>query len=357
MQVQDFRGAGEPSGDEATNIQALKSADERARAAAADSGAALHYRLDAAAACPTAALSTGYRIPLVGLGTWKSEKGQVRDAVVEALCAGYRHVDAAAVYGNEEEVGGALAQVFSEGVVGRGDVFVTSKLWNADHGRARDACLKTLSDLKLDYLDLYLIHWPHSGRPGAEVAPPLSDTWAALEGLVSEGRVRSIGVSNFSVKKAEALIAGAKIMPAVLQVEAHPYWRNDALISWASSRGIHVTAYSPLGSPDSAAMMKRAADAPSLMKDPTLTGIAEKLGRSPAQVLICWAVQRGTSVLPKSVNPGRIRANFDAATSQLPREDFEALSRLETQMRMVGGDFLVDPKNGPYKSLTDLWDE
>lgn len=357
IEVKDFRGAPEPSEAEIAKLESLRAADERARLEAAAQRHRHLYRVDIK--CPIAKLNSGPSIPVVGLGTWKSQKGEVKAAVEEAVRAGYRHIDAAAVYGNEEEVGAGLSQVFSEGVVSRGDLFITSKLWNSDHGRdrARSACLKTLKDLQVSYLDLYLIHWPVTGRPGPEVTPPLAETWSCLEGLVEEGLVRSIGVSNFSIEKTERLIRGAKIKPAVLQVEAHPYWRNQALFDWATSQGIHVTAYSPLGSPDSAGIVKRREDCPVLLQDNTVAGIAERIGKNAGQVLIRWAVQRGTSVLPKSVNPSRIRSNLDVFDWELTQEDFEALSSLEPQMRMVPGDFWIDPKNGPYKTLADLWDE
>ncbi|KAL6761312.1 low CO2-induced aldose reductase [Haematococcus lacustris] len=305
-----------------------------------------------------AQLNTGHRIPVVGLGTWKAAKGEVHAAVVTALKAGYRHIDCAAVYGNEHEVGAAFHEVFQEGHLGREEVFVTSKLWNTEHApsRVEAACRKTLSDLQLSQLDLYLIHWPSSLVPGPEVSPPLIDTWRAMEQLVDKGLVRSIGVSNFSSKKMEALIAEARIKPAVLQVEAHTYFRNTALLQWCQAHGIHFTAYSPLGSPDSASIMGRGADTPSPMKDPVVVQVAERLGRSPAQVMLRWGVQRGTSVLPKSVNPGRIAANLDLFSWSLSEADMQALEAIPTQIRMVAGTFLTHA-SGPYKTLQDLWDE
>lgn len=307
---------------------------------------------------PSAKLLSGYSIPLVGLGTWKSAKGEVGAAVASALRAGYRHIDCAAIYGNEHEVGDALSAVLAEGVVKRQDVFITSKLWNSEHepSRVEAACRKSLADLKVDYLDLYLIHWPFTGNVGDSVQPPLADTWAAMEQLVDKGLVRTIGVSNFSIKKLEALISTARITPAVNQVEAHPYWRNEALRAWCAARGIHLTAYSPLGSPDSAAMLKRAEDAPTPLKDETVGAIAQQLAKSPAQVLIRWAVQRGTSVLPKSVQPQRIAANLDVFDWEIPAEAYDKLSALPYQARQVEGALWINPA-GPYRTLADLWDE
>ncbi|GIL89597.1 hypothetical protein Vretimale_1843 [Volvox reticuliferus] len=307
---------------------------------------------------PSAKLLSGYTIPLVGLGTWKSAKGEVGAAVATALRQGYRHIDCARVYQNEHEVGEALEAVLAEGVVQRGEIFITSKLWNTDHEPARveAACRKSMEDLRVSYLDLYLMHWPVTGNVGPEVQPPLGDTWAAMEALVNKGLVRSIGVSNFSIRKLEHLMATARIKPAVVQVEAHPYWRNEALRAWCSERGIHLTAYSPLGSPDSAAMLKRADDAASPLRDPVVAAAAKRLGKNAGQVLIRWALQRGTSVLPKSVNPERIKSNLEVLDWEIPADIYEQLSNLSHQQRMVDGSFWINPA-GPYRSLQDLWDE
>mmetsp|Transcript_33914 Transcript_33914/g.85837 ORF Transcript_33914/g.85837 Transcript_33914/m.85837 type:complete len:328 (-) Transcript_33914:297-1280(-) len=307
---------------------------------------------------PRAQLNTGHSIPLVGLGTWKAAKGEVKQAVIAAVRAGYRHIDCAAIYGNEHEVGEALAQLWAEGVVRREDIFVTSKLWNSEHApeRVEGALRKTLADLGLEWLDLYLIHWPSSAVPGPTVTPPLIDTWRAMEGLVDKGLVRSIGVSNFSAPKLQGLLDQARIKPAVNQVEAHPYWRNGALLAWCRARGIHVTAYSPLGSPDSAAIMQRDASIEGPLKDAAVADVGARLGRNAGQVLIRWGVQRGTSVLPKSVKPERIASNLDVVSWSLPEPDFQRISTLATQVRMVAGTFLLTPQ-GPYKTLEDLWEE
>lgn len=237
-----------------------------------------------------------------------------------AVRAGYRHIDCASIYQNEHEVGQALAEVLSEGVVSRQQLFITSKLWNTDHApdRVAAACRKTLADLRLSYLDLYLIHWPVTPTPGPELVPDIGTTWVAMEALVREGLVRSIGVSNFSATKLQRLLLcpARVVAPAVNQVEVHPYFRNDALIAWCRGHGIHVTAYSPLGSPDSGAIFKRKFS-PSLMQDPVVVDVASKMEKSPAQVLVRWALQHGTSVLPKSSNPQRIKANLQVSESRV----------------------------------------
>ncbi|GAX83363.1 hypothetical protein CEUSTIGMA_g10788.t1 [Chlamydomonas eustigma] len=308
---------------------------------------------------PHVKLNTGYSLPLIGLGTWKSEKGQVQAAVETAIRAGYRHIDCAYVYENEHEVGEALRNIFKEGIVERSDLFITSKLWNSSHNpRAVEAAVqRTLSDLGLSYLDLYLVHWPAvTGNVGPQLEPPYQVTWRAMETLVSAGLVRSIGVSNLSQKKLDKLLEECSIWPAVNQVEAHPYFRNSSLIQHCEILGIHVTAYSPLGSPDSASLMGRPATMQGPMQDTVVKQVAEKLGKTPAQVLVRWAVQRGTSVLPKSVHPDRLRANLDVLEWSISKEDFERLSSFSYQQRMVNGSFLLNPK-GPYKTLEDLWDE
>ncbi|KAG1659176.1 hypothetical protein FOA52_007557 [Chlamydomonas sp. UWO 241] len=307
---------------------------------------------------PTAKLSSGHSMPLIGLGTWKSARGEVKAAVEAAIRMGYRHIDCAEVYQNEHEVGEALSVIFSEGVVTRAELFITSKLWNSDHApeRVEAAARHSLKALQLDYLDLYLIHWPSSGWPLPSVTPPYASTWASMEALVGAGLVRSIGVSNLSARKMGELLKVCTIPPTVNQVEAHLYWRNAALLAFCTRHSVHVTAYSPLGSPDSAGIMGRDKTAVGPMRDKVVVGVAERLGRSTAQVLLRWALQRGTSVLPKSVHPERLASNLDVLSWSLPDDNFEALSSLETQTRMVPGTFLLHP-HGPYLTLEELWDE
>ncbi|KAK9822921.1 hypothetical protein WJX74_005008 [Apatococcus lobatus] len=302
----------------------------------------------------TALLASGYDIPLVGLGTWKSEPGRVTAAVKSALASGYRHIDCAAIYKNEDEVGNALAASIHQGVVRREDVFITSKLWNSDHSdrRVKAACLKSMRDLRVDYLDLYLIHWPVTGNRGPDVQPPLLETWKAMQDLVCQGLVRSIGVSNFSVSKMEGLMTAPGVPLSVCQVECHPYFRNDGVHAWCKQQGIHMTAYSPLGSADSASLLGR--NAQMLLQNETLLSIANDLKRSPAEVLLQWGLRNGTSILPKSTSSERIKANLASLDWQLPQVAFEALNNLDYQRRMVDGSFWVNPA-GPYSNLEELW--
>ncbi|RDW86251.1 aldo/keto reductase [Aspergillus mulundensis] len=281
-------------------------------------------------------LNTGYEIPAVGLGTWQSKPNEVQAAVAAALKIGYRHIDAAAVYGNEREVGDGIK---ASGVP-REEIFLTSKLWNTHHDpeNVEAAVDRSLSDLQTDYLDLYLIHWPVAFRystttiqPVDEktglidvVDVPIKDTWAAMEALVAKGKVRSIGVSNFTREKIEELLKTAKIPPAVNQIEAHPYLQQRDLLEWSKEQGILITGYSPLGN--------NIYNIPRTVDDPLVIQIAKSLDKTPAQVLISWAVQRGTAVLPKSVTPERIESNFQDFV--LPEDAFQAIQSLERHQRM-----------------------
>ncbi len=249
----------------------------------------------------TATLNSGAQMPRVGLGVWQSS-GKTKSAVLSALQAGYRHIDTAAVYGNEAQVGAAIA----ESGVPRAQIFVTSKLWNNDQGydKARLAFDASLKRLKLDYLDLYLLHWP--------VARLRLESWRALEQLLADGRVRSIGVSNFLVPHLRELQGHAKVLPAVNQIELSPFLQRRETVALCRQLGITLAAYSPL-------------TRGLRLGHPTVVEVSQRCGRSPAQVLLRWGLQHGFIVLPKSVTPARIQENaqlFDfsldpAAMSQL----------------------------------------
>ena len=301
-------------------------------------------------------LNNGLKMPLLGLGTWKSQPGEVKASVYEAIRVGYRHIDAAWVYKNQDEVGEGIAQAISEGIVKREDLWVTSKLWNHCHAKAdvEPHLRETLDQLKLDYLDLYLIHWPVTGIEGEVLTPPYNETWAEMESILEKGLAKTIGVSNMTVKKLEAMKSFAKVWPAVNQVEMHPFLRQDALLEYCKSVGTHITAYSPLGSPDSESFIGH--NGSSLLQHPTVLKIAEETGKSPGQVLIRWALQHGSSVIPKSVTPSRIQSNFEVSDWELSSEHYTALATLEPQVRMIQGASFVQA-GGPYRTLGEFWDE
>jgi alcohol dehydrogenase (NADP+) len=310
---------------------------------------------------------TGATMPMLGLGTWKSEPGAVYRAVKEALRMGYRHIDCAPIYGNEAEIGRALSDAFSQGITSRDQVWITSKLWNNAHAtrEVRPALEKTLADLQLETLDLFLIHWPVATKKEAifpstadDLIPlddlPVADTWGAMETLVEQGLCRHIGVSNFSIAKLSALCDGARIRPVMNQIELHPYLQQPAMLDFCSRSGVFLTAYSPLGSMDRPSALK-AADEPVLLADPAIAAVAQRNGVTPAQVLIGWALARGTVVIPKSVNPERMQENLAAADLALTPEEMDTIAECDRNRRYVDGSFWA-MAGGPY-TLANLWDE
>jgi alcohol dehydrogenase (NADP+) len=313
----------------------------------------------------TLSFRNGDQLPAIGLGTWKSKPGEVGEAVLSALKAGYRHIDCAWIYGNEAEIGEALQQAFREGVLKREELWVTSKLWNDSH-RKEDvlpALEDTLRKLQLDYLDLYLIHWPVAFRKGTDFPRtaddfialsevPLTETWGGMEGALKAGKTRHIGVSNFKVDYLKELIDQASIAPEMNQVELHPYLPQHELLEFCKTNGIHLTAYSPLGSGDRSSRLKQENE-PSLLENPVIQQLAAEKQCTPAQILIQWAVDRGTAVIPKSVNPGRIQQNLDAQHIELTAKDQKTLAGLDKGFRFIDGSFW-EREGSPY-NMDDLW--
>ncbi len=309
----------------------------------------------------------GDTLPAIGLGTWLSAPGEVGAAVKAAIELGYRHIDCAAIYGNEAEIGAALRECFAAGLVRREELWITSKLWNTAHAQAAvlPALQKTLAELQLEYLDLYLVHWPVAVRPGVQMVRspadlvsleelPLHETWRGMEAIADAGLARHIGVSNHSVKKLRSLLSGARRRPEVNQVELHPYLQQPALFDFCETANIHLTGYSPLGA-GGRPQRCRQSDDPVLLLEPQVAAIAKRHGATPAQVVLAWATQRGTSVIPKSVKRHRIAENFGAAKLSLSDADMATLGQLDRHHRYVNGDLWLVP-GGPY-TWENLWDE
>lgn len=286
---------------------------------------------------------TGGSIPSVGFGCWKVPKDTCAEVVEKVIRAGYRHIDCACDYGNEQQVGLGIKRAIEAGICSREDLHVTSKLWNTYHApeHVKLACQKSLDDLGLSYVDLYLIHFPiamkfvpfekryppewfhdpDAPNPGIELAEvPVYDTWRAMEGLVDAGLAKSIGLSNFNCQGLRDVFNYARIKPAVLQIEVHPLLQQDNLIRLAKTLGVHVTAFSPLGHGSSYWDPKTSA-----LYSPIVQGIAQKHGKTPAQVILKWGIQRECSVIPKSENEDRIKENIDLFTFELSTDDMEAM--------------------------------
>ncbi|KXG54087.1 Aldo/keto reductase subgroup [Penicillium griseofulvum] len=292
------------------------------------------------AACDTRfKLNTGAEIPALGLGTWQSQPGEVARAVFHAIKVGYRHIDAALCYGNENEVGQGIKEAIDNGIIKREDLFVTTKLWCSYHARVEEGLEQSLKDLGLDYVDLYLMHWPLAMNPKGNhnIFPKLADgsrdiihshshvtTWKSMEKLVGTGKVKAIGVSNYSVKYLEELLPQATIVPAANQIENHPLLPQQEIVDFCNKAGIHITAYSPLGSTGS----------PLFTAEP-IVAVAEKRGVTPATVLLSWHIARGSSVLAKSVTPARIEANR-ADLIHLDAEDMAALRKYSDGLQAEG---------------------
>ncbi|KAA0049676.1 NADP-dependent D-sorbitol-6-phosphate dehydrogenase-like [Cucumis melo var. makuwa] len=292
-------------------------------------------------------LNNGFQMPMMGLGVWRMEKEEIKDLIINAIKIGYRHFDCAADYKSEAEIGEALAEALESGLVKREQLFITSKLWNSDHGHVLEACKDSLKKLQLQYLDLYLVHFPiatkHTGVGNTSSALgkdgmldidttiSLETTWHAMEDLVSAGLVRSIGISNYDIFMTRDCLAYSKVKPAVNQIETHPYFQRESLVKFCQKHGICVTAHTPLGG--AAANPEFFGATYNCLDDPLLQELAKKYERSPAQIALRWGIQRDTVVIPKTSKLKRLEENLQVFDFELEEEDMDLIKNIDKKYR------------------------
>jgi len=318
---------------------------------------------------PVKTLYNGAKIPVIGLGTFGSDNYDattIAQAVKMAIKMGYRHIDCASVYGNEKEIGVVLKEVIAEGIVTRDELWITSKVWNDKHQQVVESCKQTMSDLQLDYLDLYLVHWPfpnfHAPKCDVTARQPNSvpyihkdymKTWALMESLVDSELVRNIGTSNMTIPKMELLLRDCKIKPVVNEMEIHPNFQQPELFSFMIRNGIQVIGYSPIGSPKRPERDKTPEDSTDI-EDPEIVRIAARLNVHPAVVCLKWAVQRGQITIPFSVKEDKLYSNLKGITEgPLTEEEMIALAKIDKQCRLIKGQVFLWKD---AKGWEDLWD-
>lgn len=327
----------------------------------------LHAGVDPAL-IPQRRLAGGACMPAIGLGTFGSDHippEAVADAVYDAVLSGYRHIDCASVYGNEKEIGRSLMALSAQGLR-REELWITSKVWNDCHDDVIGSCQRSLADLQLKYLDLYLVHWPFPNHhpPGCDAGarnphavPYIHEnymrTWRQMEELVERGLVRHIGTSNMTIPKMELLLRDARIRPAVNEMELHPHFQQPEFFAYLKERGIEPIGYSPIGSP-ARPERDRTPDDTSPTEDPVICAIAQKRGVHPAVICIQWAVQRGQTPIPFSTTRRNYLANLRATISEpLNKEEMQAIAAIDRNCRLIKGQVFLWKDN---QSWEDLWD-
>lgn len=318
---------------------------------------------------PQVKLYTGVEMPCIGLGTFGSDKyssAQVAEAVIGAVKNGYRLLDCAAVYGNEKEIGGALASLFADDIVKRDELFITSKVWNDRHGQVEAACRQSLADLGLDYLDLYLVHWPFPNyhAPGCDGdsrnpdSRPFSPdefmaTWHQCENLISLGLVRHIGMSNMTIAKLEQVLPQCRIQPAAIEMELHPSFQQPELFDYVTEQGIAPIGFCPIGSPSRPERDKTPEDVADV-ELPSVAAAAKAHNVHPAIICLKWAAQRGQIPIPFSVKPSQYIANLRCVTEDpLTPDEMAAIAANDRNCRLIKGQVFLWPGAADWR---DLWD-
>jgi alcohol dehydrogenase (NADP+) len=316
---------------------------------------------------PNKNIGFGDKIPCIGLGTFGSDSvpaETVAETVKKAIYSGYRHIDCASVYGNEKNIGYVLKEIFNSGFLKRDDLWITSKVWNDMHDNVEESCIRTLKDLQIDYLNLYLVHWPFanyhppkcdvtSRSPNAKpyIQENYMKTWRQMEKLVDKGLVKYIGTSNMTIPKLKQLLNDAEIKPAFNEMELHPHFQQPELFNFCMMNNIQPIGYCPLGSPGRPERDRTPDDTVDL-EDKVILSIAERLKITPAQVAVKWAVQRGQIPIPFSVN--HFLENIEAVIkTPLTENDMEAISKIDKNCRLIKGQVFLWKDN---QSWEDLWD-
>lgn len=294
----------------------------------------------------TKKLNSGYDMPVVGLGTWQIKKDNIENSIRSAIKSGYRHIDTALLYDNEVEIGKSLTKIFSENIITRDEMFITSKLWNSHHNIVEDAVRKSLKNLNIEYLDLYLVHWPvtfknDKNNPLKPIEKDFTienfdclEVWKRMEELVEKKLVRSIGVSNFGIKNLNLILKNCKIKPAVNQFECNPYMSQEELVNFCHKNTIQVVSHTSLGS-------NRNSDF-DLKKDNVLTELSKKNNVSVPQLILSWLVMRGIMVIPKSETEKHIKSNI--SLKNLNKDDFNKINELNKNFRSVPANTYGDHK-------------
>lgn len=318
---------------------------------------------------PKKTLSNGSKIPVVGLGTFGSDHisyEQMAEAVKGAISIGYRHIDCASVYGNEDKIGEVLNEVIQVGVP-RQELWITSKVWNDAHDRVVQSCEKSLKDLKLDYLDLYLVHWPFPNyhAPGCDVTSRNPDskpyihedfmkTWAQMETLVEKGLVKNIGTSNMTIPKLKLLLRDCKIKPACNEMELHPHLQQQELFDFCIDNDIQPIGYSPIGSP-ARPERDRTPDDTCDIEDPVIVKIAQRIGVHPAVVCLMWAYKNGQIAIPLSTNPRNYFSNLKATVDNpITDDEMAQLKKIDKNCRLIKGQVFLWKEDQTWEALWDL---